>query len=70
MSSSALGRVRMRSPFAAPDIRASEKLAEKLTDDRPKLRSGASTSPGNNKQDNFNFQKVGDILPRDEDYIS
>jgi hypothetical protein len=35
-----------------------------------RLRSGASTSPATNKQDNFNFQKVGDILPRDEDYIS
>jgi hypothetical protein len=28
---SGIGRVRMRSPFTAPDIRASEKLAEKLT---------------------------------------
>jgi hypothetical protein len=62
------GRVRMRSPFTAPDIRASEKLAEKLREIGQASQWGLNIT-GNNKQDNFNFQKVGDILPRDEDYI-
>src|SRR4051812_44949698 len=60
--------VRLRAPFSAPDIRASEKLLEKLKDPAIASQWGLNIA-GTNKQDNFNFQKVGDILPKDEDYI-
>jgi hypothetical protein len=64
-----LARVRMLSPFSAPDIRASEKLVERLKDPSF-VASQWSIVPAQQKQDNFNFSKVGDILPREEDYIS
>jgi hypothetical protein len=64
-----IGRVRLRAGFAAPDIRASEELQKKLTDVAQASQWGLNIA-GTNKQDNFNFQKVGDILPRAEDYIS
>lgn len=59
-----VGRVRMKAPFAAADIKASEKLAEKL-----KNVQQISQWAQQNKNDNFNFEKVGDILPSEEDYI-
>lgn len=59
-----VGRVRMKAPFAAADIKASEKLAEKL-----KNVAQISQWAQQTKNDNFNFEKVGDILPSEEDYI-
>lgn len=64
-----IGRVRMLSPFAAPDIRPSEHLAERLKQ-IGQASQWSINDFGTSKNDNFNYQKAGDILPRDEDYIS
>ncbi len=62
-----LAQVRLRAPFSAAEIYASEDLQKRLKD--LGLASQWSFVPAQQKQDNFNFQKVGDVLPRDEDYI-
>lgn len=71
-----IARVNLRSRFSAPDVAASEALKlliAKLSNEAaaklwgiPVEISGSQT----NKSDNFNFQKVADVLPRSEDYIS
>lgn len=58
------GRVRMLSPLAAADIRPDEKLVERLKD--PGLVSQWSQQ---SKNDNFDFSKIDDVMPRDGDYI-
>lgn len=57
-----LAQVRLKLPFG--QIQPNEKLVEKL-------RNIAQVSQWTqqNKQDNFNFQKVSDIMPTEEDYI-
>lgn len=62
-----LAQVRLRAPFAAAEICASEELQKRLTEIG--MASQWSFVPAQQKQDNFNFQKVADVLPRDEDYI-
>lgn len=57
-----LGSVRMKAPLAAADIKASEKLPEKL-------KAASQWFKQTSKNDNFNFEKVSDVLPKDEDYI-
>lgn len=58
-----LAKVRLKMPFG--QITPNDKLAEKL-----KNLAQVSQWSQQGKNDNFNFQKVGDILPADEDYIS
>jgi hypothetical protein len=58
-------QVRMRAPFAAAGISASEKLTELL-----RTANLWRQNTQVNKSDNFNFEKVADILPKDEEYIS
>lgn len=58
-------QVRMRAPLASEGITASEKLTELL---RTANLWRQNTTV--NKNDNFNFEKVADILPKDEEYIS
>ena len=62
-----IGRVRLRAPFDASGIVASDKLAERLKDPGFVSQWGLNINGG--KQDNFNFQRVGDVMPKDEDYI-
>lgn len=57
-----LASVRMKAPLAAADIRASEKLPEKL-------KTVSQWFEKTSKNDNFNFEQAGDVLPKDEDYI-
>jgi hypothetical protein len=63
-----LGSVRMRSSFSTPNISASKELVEKL-----KKNGGSQLfrfgSADQQKNDNFNFTRVEDVLPRDQDYI-
>lgn len=58
-------QVRMRAPFVNDSIHATEKLAEAL---RTAQLWRQNTTQG--KNDNFNFEKVADILPKDEEYIT
>jgi hypothetical protein len=58
-------QVRMRAPFATAGISASEKLTELL-----RTANLWRQNTQVNKTDNFNFEKVADILPKDEEYIS
>lgn len=58
------GRVRMLSPLASADIRPDEKLAERL-----KELGVASQWSVQNKNDNFDFRTISDVLPQDGDYI-
>lgn len=55
-------QARLKAPFGAGDILAAEKLSEKL-----KTVSQRSNQTGGG--DNFNFENIGDVLPRDADYI-
>lgn len=57
-----IGSVRLKAGFSAADIAASEKLPEKL-------KSASQWFKDSSKNDNFNFEKVSDVLPKDEDYI-
>lgn len=63
-----LGRVRLRAPFSAANISASKELIEKL-----RATTGASLffdfGKPQQKSDNFNFTRVEEVLPRDQDYI-
>lgn len=58
------GRVRMLSPLASADIRPDEKLVERLKD-----AGVASQWSIQNKNDNFAFADINDVLPQDGDYI-
>lgn len=57
-----IGSVRMKAPFAAESIRAAENLPEKL-------KTASQWFKNTSKNDNFNFEKTADVLPKDEDYI-
>lgn len=59
-------RVRMQVPCASARISASEKLAERVLGSRAASLWG---SQNHNSNDNFTFETVTDVLPRDEDYI-
>lgn len=62
------GSVRMRNPLFAAGIRADEQLGENL-----KAAGAASMffdMKGQQKQDNFNYGEIGDVLPKDGDYIT
>ena len=59
-----IGRIRLKSPFNAADIKANEKLAERL-----KNIGNVSQFRSQVKNDNFNYETVGDIMPREEDAI-
>lgn len=59
-----LARVRLRAPFGAGQVGADAALLKKLTD--PKLVS----QWGQTKNDNFNFENVNDVMPKDGDYIT
>lgn len=61
-----LARVRNLAPFGAADIAADERLGRRLAD--PEIVSQWALADSR-KNDNFNFQTVGDVKPRDEDYI-
>lgn len=63
-----LARVRLRAPLAMADIRPDEGLVERLR--AAGIASQWSIVPSQQKSDNFNFQNVADVLPRDGDYIS
>lgn len=56
-------RVRLVARFGAGDIAPDQQLAEKLA-------SAASLWTQQNKQDNFNFANIGDVLPAEGDYIN
>lgn len=58
-------QVRLRAPFMAESISASENLTKML-----RAANLWRQSTEVNKNDNFNFEKVADILPKDEEYIS
>ena len=58
-------RVRMLSPLASADIRPDELLLEKLKD-----QAFVSQWSQQSKNDNFDFSKIDDVLPRDGDYIN
>jgi hypothetical protein len=63
-----LGSVRMRAPFAAGNISASKELVEKLRN------VGVASKffdfdKSQHKQDNFNFTRIEDVMPRDQDYL-
>jgi hypothetical protein len=64
-----LGSVRMRAPFSTPNISASDELIKKLRATgvvSQFFRFGDGTQ---RKNDNFNFERVEDVLPKPEDYI-
>lgn len=58
-------RVRLRGGFDAGGIHVDPELVKRLND--PKLVSQFSWE---NKNDNFNFQRVDEVMPKDGDYIS
>jgi hypothetical protein len=64
-----LGSVRMRSSFSTPNISASKELVEKLKKEGGTSQLFRFGSADQQKNDNFNFTRVEDVLPRDQDYI-
>lgn len=59
------GRVQLLSPLRTAQIRPDEQLAERL-----KSAGLVSQWSQSSKNDNFEFTKVEDVMPRDGDYIS
>lgn len=60
-------QVRMRAPFAAADIEASENLSDTVLRLSQLWRRQKTEV---HKNDNFNFENVTDILPKDEQFIN
>lgn len=63
-----LGSIRMRAPFSRPNISASEQLVEKLKG-QGVVSQFFNFDNNQKKNDNFNFQRVEDVMPKDQDYI-
>jgi len=63
------GRVNLRAPIAVDEIASAAELVEKL-----KASGQASMyfdfAKNQSKSDNFNFESIEDVLPKDGDYIS